>query len=82
MRILFSSTTQPTPHLDGLVYKSFSYPLFTGLTYCSIHMVFGQVVDRQKYVSEMENQWVDTNHRPYVDIRIMRCGELHSLDKA
>ena len=41
-----------------------------------MHTVFGQVVDGQKYVTEIENQRVDTNHRPYADIRIVRCGEL------
>ena len=44
--------------------------------YCSMHTVFGRVVDGQKYVTEIENQRVDTNHRPYADIRIVRCGEL------
>ena len=43
---------------------------------CSMHTVFGRVVDGQKYVTEIENQRVDTNHRPYADIRIVRCGEL------
>lgn len=33
-------------------------------------------MDGQKYVTEIENQRVDTNHRPYADIRIVRCGEL------
>ena len=41
-----------------------------------MHTVFGRVVDGQKYVTEIENQRVDTNHRPYADIRIVRCGEL------
>ena len=41
-----------------------------------MHTVFGRVVDGHKYVTEIENQRVDTNHRPYADIRIVRCGEL------
>lgn len=41
-----------------------------------MHTVFGRVVDGQKYVTEIENQRVDTNHRPYADIRVVRCGEL------
>jgi len=41
-----------------------------------MHTVFGRVVDGHKYVTEIENQRVDTNHRPYADIRVVRCGEL------
>ena len=41
-----------------------------------LHVVFGHVVSGQQYVTEMENQKVDTNHRPYADIRISNCGEM------
>ena len=41
-----------------------------------IHVVFGHVVQGQEYVVEMENQKVDTNHRPYADVRIVNSGEL------
>ena len=45
------------------------------LTY-RLHVVFGHVVSGQQYVTEMENQKVDANHRPYADVRISNCGEL------
>ena len=38
--------------------------------------MFGHVVSGQQYVTEMENQKVDANHRPYADVRISNCGEL------
>ena len=41
-----------------------------------IHVIFGRVVDGQQFVTEMENQKVDANHRPYADVRITNCGEL------
>lgn len=41
-----------------------------------IHVVFGHVIQGQEYVTEMENQKVDTNHRPYADVRIINTGEL------
>lgn len=43
---------------------------------CRLHVVFGRVVSGMQYVTEMENQKVDTNHRPYADVRISNCGEL------
>ena len=43
---------------------------------CRLHVVFGHVVSGQQYVTEMENQKVDTNHRPYADVRISNCGEM------
>ena len=41
-----------------------------------LHVVFGHVVSGADYVTEMENQKVDANHRPYADVRISNCGEL------
>ena len=38
--------------------------------------MFGHVVSGQQYVTEIENQKVDANHRPYADVRISNCGEL------
>lgn len=38
--------------------------------------MFGHVIDGTQYVTEMENQKVDANHRPYADVRISNCGEL------
>ena len=42
----------------------------------SIHVVFGHVVAGKEYVTAIENQKVDVNHRPYADVRIKNCGEL------
>ena len=39
-------------------------------------MVFGHVVVGSEYVTAIENQKVDVNHRPYADVRIHNCGEL------
>lgn len=39
-------------------------------------MVFGHVVQGKQFVSEIESQKVDSNHRPYADVRIANCGEL------
>ncbi len=44
-------------------------------------MVFGHVISGQQFVTEMENQKVDTNHRPYADVRIMNSGELVRISK-
>ena len=41
-----------------------------------LHVVFGHVVNGQQYVTEMENQKVDANHRPYANVRISNCGEM------
>ena len=49
--------------------------IYTYIMY-RLHVVFGHVVSGQQYVTEMENQKVDTNHRPYADVRISTCGEL------
>jgi len=38
--------------------------------------VFGRVIQGEQFVVEVENQKVDTNHRPYSDVRISNCGEL------
>ena len=39
-------------------------------------MVFGRVVSGSEFVTEMENQKVDSKSRPYADIRVSNCGEL------
>jgi hypothetical protein len=38
--------------------------------------VFGHVLTGSEYVTAIENQKVDVNHRPYADVRINNCGEL------
>ena len=43
---------------------------------CRLHVVFGHVVSGVEYVTEVENQKVDSNHRPYADVRVSNCGEL------
>ena len=54
--------------------------MLTSLFLCAhahrLHVVFGHVVSGQQYITEMENQKVDANHRPYADVRISNCGEL------
>ncbi|XP_064401238.1 peptidyl-prolyl cis-trans isomerase G-like [Halichondria panicea] len=47
-----------------------------------IHVVFGHVISGVQFVTEMENQKVDTNHRPYADVRIVNSGELVRVSKA
>ena len=44
--------------------------------YHRVHVVFGRVVQGADYVTTVENQKVDVNHRPYADVRIHNCGEL------
>lgn len=48
---------------------------------CRIHVIFGHVIDGAQFVTEIENQKVDVNHRPYADVRITHCGELVLLKK-
>ena len=38
--------------------------------------MYGHVVNGQQYVTEVENQKVDANHRLYADVRISNCGEM------
>ena len=38
--------------------------------------MFGHVIDGTQFVTEIENQKVDINHRPYADIRITHSSEL------
>ena len=38
--------------------------------------MFGCVIEGEQFVVEIENQKVDTNHRPYADVRISSSGEL------
>ena len=42
----------------------------------SCHVVFGHTVAGMEYITAIENQKVDVNHRPYADVRIHNCGEL------
>ena len=42
----------------------------------SVHVVFGAVVSGTQFVTQIENQKVDTKSHPYADIRINNCGEL------
>lgn len=42
----------------------------------SVHVVFGAVVSGTQFVTQIENQKVDTKSHPYADIRISNCGEL------
>ena len=51
--------------------------LFVSVSYFfSIHVVFGRVVSGSEFVTEMENQKVDSKSRPYADVRVTNCGEL------
>ena len=38
--------------------------------------MFGRVIEGEQFVVEIENQKVDTNHRPYADVQISNLGEL------
>lgn len=49
--------------------------------YCRVHVVFGRVVRGQDIVTQIENQRVDSNHRPHADVRIINCGELVLVKK-
>ena len=39
-------------------------------------MVFGHVIKGEDVVRVMEKQKTDANSRPFVDVRISKCGEL------
>ena len=43
--------------------------------------MFGRVMSGSQFVTEIENQKVDVNHRPYADIRITHSGELMLIKK-
>lgn len=45
-------------------------------------MIFGQVLQGQEIVSEIEIQRVDDKSRPLVDVKIINCGELIPKAKA
>lgn len=47
----------------------------------SVHVVFGRVVSGMEFVTEMENQKVNSKNRPYADIRVTNCGELVLLKR-
>ncbi|CAH3134223.1 unnamed protein product [Porites lobata] len=47
-----------------------------------IHVIFGQVLQGQEIVSEIEIQRVDDKSRPLVDVKIINCGELIPKAKA
>ena len=49
---------------------------------CKIHVIFGQVLQGQEIVSEIEIQRVDDKSRPLVDVKIINCGELIPKAKA
>jgi len=42
----------------------------------NIHTVFGHVLSGQDIIRDIENQKVNSNHKPYADVRISHCGEL------
>ena len=44
--------------------------LYLIFMYFVLLQLFGCVVSGQQYVTEMENQKADANHRPYTDVRI------------
>ncbi|RWS31187.1 peptidyl-prolyl cis-trans isomerase cyp11-like isoform X1 [Leptotrombidium deliense] len=41
-----------------------------------VHVVFGHVISGQEVVSEIENQAIDKNSKPLVNVLIANCGEL------
>ncbi|XP_073236773.1 uncharacterized protein [Porites lutea] len=47
-----------------------------------VHVIFGQVLQGQEIVSEIEIQRVDDKSRPLVDVKIINCGELIPKAKA
>ena len=49
---------------------------------CRVHVIFGQVLQGQEIVSEIEIQRVDDKSRPLVDVKIINCGELIPKAKA
>ncbi|KAG1652675.1 NK-tumor recognition protein [Nymphon striatum] len=42
----------------------------------NVHIVFGQVVSGKDLITDIENQKVDPNSRPFNDVSISNCGEL------
>lgn len=46
------------------------------IPFCSIHVVFGQVVSGQDIVKQIENLPVDRNSRPLEEATVIACGEL------
>lgn len=53
-----------------------AFVIFKNLFLFSVHVVFGAVVSGTQFVTQIENQKVDTKSHPYADIRISNCGEL------
>ena len=49
---------------------------------CRIHVVFGQVLQGQEVVTEIESQRVDDKSRPLVNVKVSNCGELIPKAKA
>ena len=47
----------------------------------SVHVVFGRVLSGQDIVRDVENQKVNSNHKPYADVRVTHCGELVKKSK-
>lgn len=63
--------------INGMLTLRYSiYLCSVSPVYCRKHVVFGHVVAGKEYVTAVENQKVDVNHRPYADVRIKNCGEL------
>ena len=52
------------------------------LHFCSVHVVFGRVIDGEAVVKKVESQKTDTNSRPLEDCVIVHCGELVQAKKA
>lgn len=44
--------------------------------FCSIHVVFGQVLSGLDIVLKIEAQETNSENRPVKDVRISNCGEL------
>uniref|UniRef100_A0A7N6BQS6 peptidylprolyl isomerase n=1 Tax=Anabas testudineus TaxID=64144 RepID=A0A7N6BQS6_ANATE len=47
-----------------------------------VHVVFGHVISGQEVVQTMESQKTDHNSRPYVEVKVLNCGELVPKSKA
>ena len=66
------------PHFNNVALAYIVVYLF----FCRIHVIFGQVLQGQEIVSEIEIQRVDDKSRPLVDVKIINCGELIPKAKA
>ena len=59
---------QPDPSLV------ISFKYFIISSHFSSHVVFGHVVEGERYLDQIEMTAVDTDHKPFADIRIVDCG--------